>query len=351
VEDARGIERRLIAGVPVLGDLDLQPLRWKLRYSLRARRALRQSASADVALINTQSCGLLAAARMRAVPTVISIDATGRQLAALEYWRPRTRKGLLSELPTELLERRAYRRAALVLAWSQWAAASLRHDYHVPPERIAVIHPGIDVARWDLRRGPRAEGPLRILFVGTNTERKGLRTLLTALPLIGREVELHVVTCDNDLDLPPLPPSAVVHRGLAPSSDELLEQFARAGVFVLPTLADTMGWVIVEAMAAGLPVIATKIAAIPEILGDAGILIAPNDPSELARALHELASDPVSRAALGERARARARRHFNQSEQNGLILTALRRASGASASSPEGASPARPVARPRQPVR
>jgi glycosyltransferase involved in cell wall biosynthesis len=325
VEAPRGVEARLIASVPHLGDLDLQPLRWRLRYSWRARQLLRQGAStgADVALVNTQSCALLAAAPMRRVPTVISVDVTGRQFAALEYWQPRGRTARVGELPLEALERRALRRADAVLAWTAWTARSLREDYGVAPERIATIHPGVDLAQWDVARAPApADGPLRILFVGNHAWRKGLRTLLSALPLVERPVELHVVTGDEDVDPPE--PNVVVHRGLAPGSDGLRRRFAEADALAFPTRADAVPWVVAEAMAAGLPVVASDVAAISELVGDAGLVVPRDDAAALAAALRELADAPARRGALGELARASARERFDQQRQLGRVAELLR---------------------------
>ncbi len=320
-----GVEARLIAGVPRLGELDLQPLRWRLRYSWRARQLLKQgAANADVALVNTQSCALLAAAPMRHVPTVISVDVTGRQFAALEYWRPRGRGARVGELPLEALERRALRRADRVLAWTAWTARSLRDDYGVPQERIATIHPGVDVAQWDVERPPApADGPLRILFVGNFAWRKGLQTLLSALPLVERPVELHVVTGDDDVDPPE--PNVFVHRGLGPGSEGLRRRFAEADVFAFPTRADAVPWVVAEAMAAGLPVVASDVAAIAEMVGEAGMVVPRDDATALAAALRELADAPERRAALGALARTSARERFDQERQLDRVAELLRR--------------------------
>lgn len=325
VEAPHGMRARLIAPVPRLGDLDLQPLRWRLRYSWHARQLLSAEPGADVALVNTQSCALLAASPMRRVPTILSVDVTGRQFAALEYWRPRGRAARASELPLEALERRALHGADAILAWTDWTARSLRDDYGVPEERIATIHPGIDVTRWNLERPPApADRPLQILFVGNYVRRKGLGTLLAALPLVQRPVELHVVTGDPHVDTGDAPDTSfVIHRGVEPDSAELRERFAEADVFAFPTRADAVPWVVAEAMAAGLPVVASAVAAIPEMVGDTGVVVPPGDSAALAAALRELADDPARRAALGDRARARALERFDRERQSGRIVDLL----------------------------
>src|SRR5262245_10478025 len=105
VDEPRGLGRVLTRNVPGLGDADLQPLRWRLNYSRRAARFLRDgSATADVALVNTQSLALLARAPMRRLPTVLSLDCTGRQFAELEFWRKRGRLASLNDAPLFTLE-------------------------------------------------------------------------------------------------------------------------------------------------------------------------------------------------------------------------------------------------------
>src|SRR6476646_1365490 len=66
-----GLEAKLLVHVPLIGAYDMQTLRWRLDYSWRARRALERATSADIVLINTQSCALLAAGAMARRPTVI----------------------------------------------------------------------------------------------------------------------------------------------------------------------------------------------------------------------------------------------------------------------------------------
>src|SRR5206468_3682262 len=98
---------------------------------------------------------------------------------------------------------------------------------------------------------PRSR-PARVLFVGGDFKRKGGPALLEVMrgPLAGW-CELHVVT---QAEVAPQP-GVVVHRGLQANSPELLRLFATADIFVLPTMADCLAVVLMEATAAGLPVI------------------------------------------------------------------------------------------------
>jgi glycosyltransferase involved in cell wall biosynthesis len=320
VPDPTGPEAQLVRRLPRLGELDLQPLRWRLRYSWRARRLLQaRAAHADVVFVNTQACALLARGPMRRTPTVLSVDATGRQFAALEYWRPRSRGARIAEAPNEALERRAYAHARAIVAWTDWTAASLRADYGVPAARIHVLHFGVELPPAPADAG---DGPLRVLFVGNAVERKGLDALVRARALAHAPVELDVVSGDRV----EAGAGVRVHRGVTPGSPALAQLYRSAGAFALPTRADGAPWVVVEAMAAGLPVVATPVGAIPELVGEAGLLVPAGDVRALAAALDRLAAEPGLRRELAARARARAAERYDEARQLPRLVEVLREA-------------------------
>ena len=98
-----------------------------------------------------------------------------------------------------------------------------------------------------------------MLFVGGRWEQKGGPELLDALrPELGRTVDLDVVTSAS----PPPMPGVTVHSG-RPGSTLIAELFARADVFCLPTAVDAVPWVVLEAMASGVPVVASSVGSIP----------------------------------------------------------------------------------------
>jgi glycosyltransferase involved in cell wall biosynthesis len=317
-----------------LGDGDLFELRWRLRWSRQVRRLLRRHAgSVDVAFINTQASSLLSRGPMRRLPCVLSIDATARQFTALEYGGPRNRWSPRQDALLARLERRAIAGAAAVVAWTEWNAEALRREHGDTATPILTLHPGLDAAWWGEaaeRRHGRHGSPLRALFVGNDVERKGLDTLVEALERPGLEVELDVVTGDEVEERP----GVRVHRGVEARSERLRDLYAAADVFVLPTRADAVPWSVLEAMAAGLPVVASRVGAIDELIGDAGETVAPGDPDAIAAAIAPLA-DPERRQRLGARARERVRELYDSARQVPRLLEALREAAGLSG---EGAS-------------
>jgi glycosyltransferase involved in cell wall biosynthesis len=142
--------------------------------------------------------------------------------------------------------------------------------------------------------------------VGNDVERKGLRLLTEAATTLGNAM-VDVVTGDDVRTAG----SVRVHRGVAPGSEELRRLYREADVFVLPSYADAVPNVVLEAMAAGLPVVASDVGAIPEIVGDAGVVVPRGDGKALAATLSHLADDPEARTRLGERACQRAREHYD----------------------------------------
>jgi glycosyltransferase involved in cell wall biosynthesis len=322
VPEPNRLERLLLRRWRRLGDADLFALRWRLRWSWRVRRLLkRHRRSVDVALINTQASALLIRGPMRRLPCVLSIDATVGQFTGLEYggpgdsWTPRQLRLL------KRLERRALAGAAAIVAWTEWNATALRSEYDLPEERLVTIHPGLDRAWWSeaaAMRAARHEGALRVLFVGNEIERKGLDTLIDAIGRLEGAAILDVVSTD-----PVLESDLVrVHRGVTARSEQLRKLYAGADVFALPTRADAVPWVVLEAMAAGLPTIGSEVGAIAELLGDSGELVAPGEPEQLATAMRRLA-DPELRSRLGTAAQERVREHYDSTLQVQRLLELL----------------------------
>jgi glycosyltransferase involved in cell wall biosynthesis len=310
-----------------IGDADLYELRWRLRWSWRVRRLLKRNAEwADVAFVNTQASALLSRGPMRRLPCVLSVDASVRQFTALEYERRRDRFSARQDRLLVGLERRAIGGAAAVVAWTEWTADALRDEYGIEEPRLALLHPGLDAAWWGAAataRPVRSGGPLRVLFVGNDVERKGLGSLIEAISRPGLDAVLDVVTGEEV----EASEAVRVHHGVEPRSQRLRELYARADVFALPTRADATPWAVLEAMAAGLPVVASRVGAIPELIGSAGETVKPGDVEGLARALGRLGDDALRRS-LGAKAQERVRERYDSAVQVPRLLAVLRRAAG-----------------------
>jgi glycosyltransferase involved in cell wall biosynthesis len=304
------------------GDADLLGLRWRLRWSWRTRRLLvRHARGADVALIATQASALLIKGPMRRIPCVLSVDASVGQFTALEYHGPRDRFSATQLRLLARLERRAIAAAAAVVAWTDWNATALRSEYPKLDTRVETIHPGLDVAWWERaarERGDREDGPTRVLFVGNDVGRKGLDALTAAVERLDGAVVLDVVSGD-EVEATDV---VRVHRGITSGTDELRAMYRDADVFALPTRADAVPWAVLEAMSAGLPVVATDVGSISELVGDGGLLVAVDDVDGLAAALRRL-TDPQLRRQLGERGYERAHERYDSAIQTPRLLALL----------------------------
>lgn len=312
---------------PPRGTLEtLPPVRsnWTVRASLRTRRLLSRGyvATCDALFFHTQVTALLSERLMRRVPSVISLDATpiNYDIVGAAYGH-RQGSGPVEELK-RILNSRSLHAARALVTWCDWARQSLIADYGVEEERITVIAPGVNLALWTRPATRDAAGPGRILFVGADFERKGGPALLDAFAGLHTCCELHLVT---KAALEPAP-GVHVYRDVAPNSDVLKRLYATADLFVLPTLADCFPLVIQEAMAAGLPVIATDVGAIGEAVrdGETGLLVPPGDVRALGAALDALVSDRARRRAMGERGRALAEQRFDSAANARRILGIMR---------------------------
>jgi glycosyltransferase involved in cell wall biosynthesis len=296
-------------------DLDLQATRWHAIQSLRARREIGRllgERPADVVYVLSHAIGLAAPSL---TPVVLSVDIPIAPWNELAIWRRRRPWSRAVLGPSLALERRAFRRASLVHAWTAWTAARVREAQ--PRAEVLTAHPGLDLERLrPAAREPRARP--RVLFVGGRFAAKGGHDLLAALaPMLGTDVELDLVTPE------PVPERDGVRRHeLGPYDPELLALFQQADVLALPSYGDAVPWVVVEAMACATPVVASTVGAIPELLGDgaAGTTVAPGDVAALSRELAALLGDPGRRAAMGAAGRARCEERYDARVQAPLLL-------------------------------
>jgi glycosyltransferase involved in cell wall biosynthesis len=334
--------RELVAGQPDVaptwlpipfglhGPTRLVPLlrsNWSVRASWRARRALRAALAArphDAVVFNTTLTAHFSLGLMRRLPAIVSLDATPIVFDRIgHHYGHQAAGGGWLDRQKHRMTQRVFHAAAGLAAWSEWAGHSLVGDYGVDPARVRVIPPGAAPAYFDIgrRRQPGQGGPARLLFVGGDFERKGGPLLLECLggPLAER-CELDLVT---GAAVAPRP-NVRVHRGLGPNSPELLRLFAEADLFVLPTMADCLAVALMEAAAAGLPVIATDVGALPEAVrdGESGLLIRPGDGRGLGRALETLVDDAQLRRRMGRAGLELARQRFD-GRRNGRALLDL----------------------------
>lgn len=278
--------------------------------------------------------------QLHGIPHVI----TAHSLEPLRPWKAEQLGGGYEV--SSFIERTAYESADAVIAVSAGMRADILRSYpHINPDKVHVIHNGIDVQAWAPTENPEllikwGIDPQRrsVVFVGRITRQKGLPYLLEAVEQLPADVQ--VILCAGAPDTPEIKAEVenkVSH--LQTSRDgviwipdhlprhELAAILTSATTFVCPSIYEPLGIVNLEAMACGIPVVGTATGGIPEVVadGETGWLVPidqktdgtgiPLNPvqyvNDLAAALNLAVSDPEKAQRMGTAARERARTHFD----------------------------------------
>ncbi len=238
-----------------------------------------------------------------------------------------------------LSERAVLSACVAVVTTSAWSRRRLLELYSLAADRLVVAEPGVDAA--ELASGTDAGGAL--LCVAAVRYDKGHDVLLHALEMVC-DLSWHCA-CVGALDRDPSFVDAVRRRsadaGLVERVEfpgprtgaELDRSYAAADLLVLPSRAETYGMVVTEALARGLPVLATEVGGVPEALGHVaagirpGTLVAPDDPAALAAALRVWLGDAELRARWRQAARERRESLFGWSRTASILADVLAGAS------------------------
>jgi glycosyltransferase involved in cell wall biosynthesis len=214
-------------------------------------------------------------------------------------------------------ERETLHAAGVVVATSPWTAHRLIDHHGLPGERVHVVSPGADGAP----PASGTDGASRLLCVGSVTPTKGHDLLVEALAAV-REPSW---SCEIAGPLSRDPAHVervrrlIERHGLGDrvrlagplTSERLAMEYAGADLVVLPSRSETYGMVVTEALARGVPVLATAVGGVPETLGEAsgggapGILVSPEDPAAISEGLRRWFGDPGLRRRLRLSARDR----------------------------------------------
>jgi glycogen synthase len=316
-----------------------EPLRPVLSAFGRNLAMAADPATADLVHCHTwyTHLGGLVIGRAYGLPLVVTVHS-------LEPLRPWKREQLGTGYQASAwVERQALEGADAVIAVSGASRQDVLDHFDVDPARLHVVHNGIDVAAFAPDAGTEAlvghgidPGQPYVLFVGRVTRQKGITTLVEAIPQL--DPRIGVVLAAGQPDTPEL--AAEVEAGIAEAQaadperrihwiPEMLDRrsvrqlYTHAAVFACPSVYEPFGITNLEAMACGIPVVATRVGGIPEIVvhGQTGLLVdvptdgpADGDPAvvgALATAINELVTDPARGRAMGEAGRARAADQFS----------------------------------------
>jgi glycosyltransferase involved in cell wall biosynthesis len=287
------------------------------RILFNLQLSARWSAQSYDLVVGTDIDGAFWSTRRGDVPYVVAIK--GVIAEELLHERGSTRR-LFQALAR--LEARNARNADIVLADSAYCQDAIVRHYGIPADRIRLVPEGIDLARWQriAAQTPHQSDGATILCVARQYPRKHVADLLRAMPQVRRDVpSAHAVIIGDGPEHAPLRAlaaelglgDAVQFLGAIADDDEVARWYRHADLFCLPSVQEAFGIVFLEAMASGLPVVATRAAAIPEVVpdGQAGLLVPPGDVDALAAALTALLREPARRTAYGAYGQAHARRY------------------------------------------
>jgi glycosyltransferase involved in cell wall biosynthesis len=228
------------------------------------------------------------------------------------------------------VERALARRASRVIAITQALARFQIERVGLPPDKVEVIHYGLDdlPQAWGTNPPDPVPRDARVLLAVCRLEpQKGVDVAIRALDEIPGAHLVVLGEGPQRMELERLADERVHLPGRVP---DVAAWLRRADALVHPVRWEGFGLAVLEAMLAGLPVVATNVSSLPELVGDAGILVPPDDPSALAAAVNQVLADP---ADLGERGLARARADFSVAKMADRTLAVYERTMGSDPSS------------------
>jgi glycosyltransferase involved in cell wall biosynthesis len=287
-----------------------------LTFSLRARRALAGRRAGFDVVHDNQGLGYgMLGLRRLGLPLVTSIHhpiSVDRRidLASLRGLDKLSRRRWYGFVR---MQARVARRAGPLITVSSSSRQDICRDFRVQPRNVHVIPLGVDTRTF---RPGRDRVPGRILAVASaDSAIKGVSTLLRAVAKLVTERDMHLVVVGK-----PTPDTERLARQLSLADrvtfthgladDAFSALIGSAEIAVVPSLYEGFSLPAVEHMASGTPLVASRTGALPEVTGDAAILVNPGDSEELSGALLRLHDSPAERAALSERAIRRVSERF-----------------------------------------
>jgi len=236
-----------------------------------------------------------------------------------------------------LIERHNIKKAKKLIAISNRVKNDILKNYTVPEEKVRVIYSGVNLEEFNPKHRSKYGEEIRkqyniplddlvLLFIGHPFHRKGLEFLIRSLPLVNLN-NIKVLVFGKDDPEPyqklisnlRLQDKIIFHTSL---TSEIYKYFAASDIFVLPTLYEPFGLVILEAMASGLPVVTSQIAGAAEIIEDErdGLWLKnPKDFKEIAEKLNYLIINDKVRKQIGKKARKKAEQYSWERTAKGML--------------------------------
>jgi glycosyltransferase involved in cell wall biosynthesis len=291
-----------------------------LTFSIRARQALAARAADFDVVHDNQGLGYgMLGLRRLGLPLVtsihhpISVDKR-IDLASAGWLTGLSRRRWYGFVRMQARVARRVAASTPLITVSESSKHDICRDFRVPAERVRIIPLGVDTRVFRPRQAARMPGRI-IAVASSDSAIKGVATLLRAVGKVATDRDVHLVIVGK-----PAPATERLAAQLSLTDRVTFTQglddeafsalLASAQTAVVPSLYEGFSLPAVEHMASGTPLVASRTGALPEVTGDAAVLVTPGDDEELAAVLRRLHDSPAERAALADRALARVGERF-----------------------------------------
>lgn len=280
-----------------------------LTFGLRAYQYLKHRLK-NYDIIHDNQClsyGILALSHR--IPTVATIHhpMTVDRRIAMKSVRSFSKKIKYMRLFSFItMQKRVARRLPKIITVSDFSKKDIAREYKIPEHRLSVVHNGISTSTFHPVPGIKREPDRIIVTNSSDSPLKGLYYLIQALHIISKQkhVRLTVIgTPKKNGGVVKLIESLGVGHLIdftgRISNEEFVRHYARSSIAIVPSVYEGFGLPVGEAMACGIPVICTTGGALPEIAGNAAVMVPPENPAALAKAILDLLNDPERAENLG----------------------------------------------------
>lgn len=289
-------------------------------FGFRAVRHLRDKLHHYDIIHDNQSLSYGIQHLSRHIPTVATIHhpmTVDRRLAISSVRAPWKKLKHLRWYSFIGMQQRVSRKLPRIITVSEFSKQDIAREYAIPASRFSVVPNGISTELFyplpQISREPgrlivtnSADMPLKGLYHLLQAVHKVARTHAVRLTVIGKAKEnggieklIKKLNISHLIDF-----TGRIHH------DQFVQEYAKASIAVVPSLYEGFGLPVGEAMATATPVISTTGGALPEVAGNAALLVPPGNADALAKAICELLDDPLKREQLGAAGYARVHQHF-----------------------------------------
>lgn len=306
-----------------------------LTFGIRADRFLRAMGSVYDIVHDNQSLSYGIWAIARRLPTVATIHhpiTVDRMLAVRSEKTIWHKAKQLRWYSFVQMQKRVAPTLSRIITVSRCARDDISRDFGIAAHKFSIVPNGIDLEQFYPIPGIKRQPFRLIATASSDTPLKGLRFLLRAIAELAHKIpRLHLVVVGAPKKKSPIF-QLITDLGLSRrvqftgpiNHEQFVRHYAAAWAAVIPSVYEGFGLPAGEAMACGVPVISTTGGALPEVVGDAGLLVPPADHHALARVIESVCDQPELTRKLGNAGYQRVKKHFTWEEAARKTVAAYR---------------------------